>query len=136
MTKKSSIHSDAAEAANSYQDVAQLPIMPHNQTPIPHSLVETYRTTIHHLALLALPEAQAVHEKQAYHMCEVLEDRKVHLVHQVGPAKEDCKEKKDHLEEMDREVCQDLKDLLDHGVQQEARCMALPEQWGYDSKKN
>jgi hypothetical protein len=35
MMKKSGIHSDAAEAANSYQDVAQLPIMPHNQTQIP-----------------------------------------------------------------------------------------------------
>jgi hypothetical protein len=51
-------------------------------------------------------------------------------------AKEDCKEKKDRLEEMDHEVCQDLKDLLDHRVQQEAQHMALPEQRGYDSKKN
>jgi hypothetical protein len=136
MTKKSGVHSDAAEATNSYQDVAQLPIVPHNQTPIPHRLIETYRTTIRYLALLALPEARAVHEKQAYHMREVLKDRKVHLVHQVLMAKEDCKEKKDHLEEMDCEVRQDLKDLLDHRVQQEAQHMALPEQWGYDSKKN
>jgi hypothetical protein len=60
-------------------------------------------------------------------MREVLEDRKVHLVHQVSTAKEGCKETKDHQEEMDREVCQDLKDLLDHQVQQEVRRMALPE---------
>jgi hypothetical protein len=136
MTKKSGIHSDTAEAANSYQDVAQLPIVPHNQMQIPHRLIKTYRTTIRHLALLALPEAQAVHAEQAYHTHEVLKDRKVHLVHQVRTAKEGCKETKDCQEEMDHKVHQDLKDLLDHQVQQEVQRMALPERLGYNSKTN
>jgi hypothetical protein len=92
--------------------------------------------TIRRPALLALPEARAVHADPAYHSREVLKDRKVHLVHQVRLVKEDCKEMKDHQEETDREAHQDCKDLLGHQVQQEARCMVLPERLGYDLKKN